>query len=104
MQIPKAAHHSSFDIFNRPEVLITFDNSYEQETFPITSDDATLVEFLLNTNRNIYLDLQSLELKIEAKTKNDGNNLTVDATESNITDPSKVAFSNYFLHSFFMSF
>ena len=75
-------------------MLVTFDNSYEQETLPITSNVATVVETLLNTDRNIYLDLQSLVLKNEATIKNDGKNLTVDATTGNITDSSKVAFSN----------
>ena len=56
MQIPKAAHHLSLDFFNNHEVLVTFDNSYEQETLPITSDDAIVIEILLI----IYLDLQSL--------------------------------------------
>ena len=55
--------------FHRPEVLVTFDSSYKQETLPITSDDATVVDFLLNTDSSIHLDLQSLELKIEATIK-----------------------------------
>ncbi len=59
-----SAHHSSLDIFVKPEVLVSFDNAYEQETLPITSDIATVVEFVLNTDRNTYLDLQSLELKV----------------------------------------
>ena len=40
-----------------------------KKTPPITSDDATVVEFLLKTDHNIYLDLQSLELKIDQQEK-----------------------------------
>ena len=67
MQVPKAAHHSSLNNFNHSEKSVTFDNSYEQETLPITFDDATVVE--LNNDCNFYFDLQSLKLKIRQQLK-----------------------------------
>ena len=67
--IPKPATYSSLDIFSKPEVLVSFDNSFEQETLPVTAHDAPVFEFVLTTDRNIYLDLQSVELKLEAKMK-----------------------------------
>ena len=63
--IPKPATHSSLDIFSKPEVLVSFENSFEQETLPVTAHDAPVFEFVLTTDRNIYLDLQSVELKLK---------------------------------------
>ena len=106
MEIPKPATHSSLDIFSKPEVLVTFDNSFEQETLPITSNDAPVFEFVLTTDRNIYLDLQSVELKVEAKIGKGANGLTDLETEiaGGDTVPiaaDRVSFINNTLHSFF---
>ena len=106
MEIPKPATHSSLEIFSKPEVLVTFDNSFEQETLPITSNDAPVFEFVLTTERNIYLDLQSVELKVEAKIGKGANGLTDLETEiaAGATVPiagDRVSFINNTLHSLF---
>ena len=104
--IPKPATHYSLDIFSKPEVLVSFDNSFEQETLPVTAHDAPVFEFVLTTDRNIYLDLQSVELKLEAKIGKGANGNTNLETElaggntvAKATD--KVSFINNTLHSFF---
>ena len=100
MEIPRAAHHSSLDLFTKPDVLVTFDNSYEQETLPVTTENATVIEFQLNTDRNIYLDLQSIELKLNATiTRGDANLRLLDTGLPNAADI--VAFTNNTLHSMF---
>ena len=98
--IPKPATHSSLDIFSKPEVLVSF------ETLPVTAHDAPVFEFVLTTDRNIYLDLQSVELKLEAKIGKGANGNTNLETElaggntvAKATD--KVSFINNTLHSFF---
>ena len=102
-KIPKPTTHSSLDIFSKPEVLVSFDNSFEQETLPVT---APVFEFVLTTDRNIYLDLQSVELKLEAKIGKGANGNTNLKTElaggntvAKATD--RVSFINNTLHSFF---
>ena len=104
--IPKPATHSSLDIFSKPEVLVSFDTSFEQETLPVTAHDAPVFEFVLTTDGNIYLDLQSVELKLEAKNGKGANGNTNLETElaggntvAKATD--KVSFINNTLHSFF---
>ena len=79
--IPKPASHSSLDIFSKPEVLVSSDNSFEQETLPVTAHDAPVFEFVLPTDRNIYLDLQSVKLKLEAKIGKGANGNTNCETE-----------------------
>ena len=104
--IPKPATASSLDIFSKPEVLVSFDNSFEQETLLVTAHHAPVFEFVLTTDRNIYLDLQSVDLKLEAKIGKGANGNTNLETElaggntvAKATD--KVSFINNTLHSFF---
>ena len=104
--IPKPATHFSLDIFSKPEVLVSFNNCFEQETLPVTAHDAPVFEFVLTTDRNIYLDLQSVELKLEAKIGkgvNGNTNLEAELTGGNTVAKAtdKVSFINNTLHSFF---
>ena len=103
--IPKPATRSCLDIFSKREVLVSFDNSFEQETLPVTAHDAPVFEFVLTTDRNIYLDLQSVELKLEAKIgkgANGNTNLETELTGGNTVAKAtyKVSFINNTLHSF----
>ena len=52
--------------FQKLEVLMKLDIWFEQDILPISSDDFTVIQFLLTTDRNIPLDLKTLVLKIEA--------------------------------------
>ena len=68
MDIPKpAATRYSLNVFSKPEVLVTVDNSLDQEILPVSTSNPSLVEFWLTTNRNKYLRLQSTELKVKKK-------------------------------------
>ncbi len=97
-----SAHHYSLDFFVKPEVLVSFDNAYEQETIRITSDNAAVVEFEMNTDRNTYLDLQGLELKVQATIRRSNNtDLRLAADNTNIHADDSIAFTNNALHSLF---
>ena len=85
---------------------MSFENSFEQETLPVTAHDVPVFEFVLTTDQNIYLDLQSVELKLEAKIGKGANGDTKLETElaggsTVVKATGKVSFINNTLHSFF---
>ena len=47
-------------------MIVSFDNSFDQETLAVTAHDALVFEFMLTTDQNIDLDLQNIELKLGA--------------------------------------
>ena len=67
LDIPKPAIQSSLKVFSKPETLVIFDNSIEQNVLPVPPSNAPVVEFVLTTNRIICLDLQWVELKVDTK-------------------------------------
>ena len=95
MEIPGAAIHSSLDLFHKPNVLVSFENAFEQETLPQSNDNGQTLEFVLTTDRNIYLDLQSIELKVTATIQKGNNGQTVLETNDPIT------LANNTLHTLF---
>ena len=85
MDIPKPVIYSSLSLFPKPELLVTFDNSLEQENSPVTSSNAPVVESVLTTDGNIYLDRQKHELKVETnigKGANDNTNLDTEVVDA----------------------
>ena len=44
-QVPSAATHSSLDLFQKPSVLVNFDQGTVQETYPLTGLDGPTLEF-----------------------------------------------------------
>ena len=100
--IPKPANYSSLDIFSKPEVFVSFENFFEQETLPVTAHDAPVFEFALTTDRIIYLHLQSLELTLESKIGKGANGNTEIGWGNTVAKAiDKVSFINNTLHSFF---
>ncbi len=76
MDIPHAATHSSLDIFQKPSVLINFDSGNCQQYFPTTAADGPSLEFTITTDRNVFLDMDKINLKLTAKIlKADGNDI-----------------------------
>ncbi len=65
--IPHAATHSSLDIFEKLSVLVNFDSGNVQEFFPITSSNSPNLEFEFASDRNVYIDLQNIYLKLVVK-------------------------------------
>lgn len=63
--IPHPSTHTSLDLFEKPSVLVNFDGYNAVETWPTSGVDGPTIEFALSTDRNDYLDLQSLILDVK---------------------------------------
>ena len=94
-QLPSAATHSSLDLFQKNPVLVNFDHGNVQEVHPVTGVDGPTLEFEIRTDRNSFLDMSEVYLRL-AVTIIDLNTLKpVDTT----TQP--VVLTNNALHSLF---
>ena len=58
--IPSEATHSCLDLFEKPRLLVTFDQSFEQKTRPLYSPSGSSLGFEVVGDRNIFIDLQKL--------------------------------------------
>ena len=63
--IPSEATHSSLDLFEKPPLLVTFDQSFEQKTGPLYSPSGSSLEFEVVGDRNNFIDLQKICLEIK---------------------------------------
>ena len=98
--IPSEATHSSLDLFEKPPVLVTFDQSFEQKTGPLYSPSGSSLEFEVVGDRNNFIDLQKIYLEIECQIlQTDGTDLLrYTAGDAIASDP---YFDNNILHSLF---
>ena len=58
--LPTEATHSSLDLFEKPPLLLTFENAFTQKIGPIYSPDDLMLEFEVLGDRNslsIFNDL-----------------------------------------------
>ena len=98
--IPSEATHSSLDLFEKPPLLVTFDQSFEQKTGPLYSPSGSSLEFEVVDDRNNFIDLQKIYLEIKCRIQNvDGTDLRYDAGDPANTDAA--FFVNNVLHSLF---
>ena len=58
--IPSEATHSSFDLFEKPLLLLTFDQSFEQKTGPFYLPSGSSLEFKVVGDCNSFIDLQKI--------------------------------------------
>ena len=65
--IPSEATHSSLDLFEKPPLLLTFDQSFEQKTGPLYSPSGSSLEFEVVGDRNHFIDLQKIFLEIKCR-------------------------------------
>ena len=63
-QLPSAATHSSLDLFEKNPVLVNFDHGNVQQVYPITGVDGPTLEFEIRTDRNSFLDMSEIYLKM----------------------------------------
>ena len=75
MKLPNTSHHSSLVLFQKPPVLVSFNDSQQVEILPNSSPNSKILDFNLQTDRNVYLDLETIELKVTVKI------ITPDATD-----------------------
>ena len=65
--IPSEATHSSLDLFEKPSLLVTLDQSFEQKTGPLYSPSGSSLEFEVVGDRNNFIDLQKSYLEIKCR-------------------------------------
>ena len=101
--LPSEAAHSSLDLFDRPPLLVTFDDSYCQKIGPVYSPNGPMLEFEVTGDRNNFIDLQKIFLEVKCKVvKADGSNLDYDAGDLNDPDKTNSPYlTNNTLHSLF---
>ena len=98
--IPSEATHSSLDLFEKPPLLVTFDQSFEQKTGPLYSPSGSSLEFEVVGDRNNFIDLQKIYLEVKCRIQNaDGTDLRYTAGDATATDAAY--FVNNVLHSLF---
>ena len=104
--LPSEATHSSLDLFEKPPLLITFNDSFCQKIGPVYSPNGPMLEFEVTGDRNNFIDLQKIFLEIKCKVvQSDGSPLDYDGTnDASIADTSKTNspyLANNTLHSLF---
>ena len=98
--IPSEASHSSLDLLEKPPLLVTFDQSFEQKTGPLYSPSGSSLEFEVVGDRNNFIDLQKIYLEVKCPIQNvDGTELRYTAGDATATDAAY--FVNNVLHSLF---
>ena len=98
--IPSEATHSSLDLFEKPPLLVTFDQSFERKTGPLYSPSGSSLEFEVVGDRNNFIDLQKIYLEVKCRIQNaDGTDLRYTAGDATATDAAY--FVNNVLHSLF---
>ena len=77
------ATHSSIDLFEKPPLLVTFENAFTQKIGPSYSPDGPMPEFEVLGDRNNFIDHQRTRLEIVTRiVQNKGNVLRTHATEA----------------------
>ena len=98
--IPSEATHSSLDLFEKPHLLITFDQSFERKTGPLYSPSGSSLQFEVVGDRNNFIDLQKIYLEIKCRIlQTDGTDLRYTTGDANASD--LPYFVNNILHSLF---
>ena len=92
MSVPTPVNHSSLDVFDGVPILEPILWSNTQQTFPTNSLNEASIDFHLETDRNVMLDLQETYLLLKVEVKKDGVALE---------NADEVMFSNNALHSLF---
>ena len=98
--IPSEGTHSSLELFEKPPLLVTFDQAFEQKTGPLYSPTGSSLEFEIVGDRNNFIDLQKIYLEVKCCiVQSNGNNLRYTTGDANASDTP--FFVNYILHSLF---
>ena len=98
--IPTKATHSSLDLFEKPPLLVTFDQSFEQKTGPLYSPTRSSLVFEIVGDRNNFIDLRKIYLEIKFRVvRNNGNDLRFTTGDANKSDTPHLV--NNVLHSLF---
>lgn len=96
--IPHAATHSSLDLFEKQSILTNFQSAHDLEVFPVASLSGPNLEFSIETDRNVFLDMEHIFLDLEVTITNGNGNLVWPTNEA---ERDRVTFVNNILHSLF---
>ena len=81
--LPTEATHSSLDLFEKPPLLVTFENAFTPKSGPSYSPDGPMLKFEVLGDRNNFIDHQRTRLEIVARVvQNNGDVLRAHATEA----------------------
>ena len=89
---PESASHSSLELFDKISLLKHVQRSNIQQTFPVNSLNEASIEFQLETDQNIFQDLQEIALSLK---------FSVLKGNRKIGDTDDVYLVNNFLHLLF---
>ena len=85
--IPFEAAHSSTDLFEKPALLVTFEQSFDQKTGPLHSPSGSSLEFEVVGDWNNFFDLQKIYLEIKCRIiQTDGTDLRYTHDDANASD------------------
>ena len=85
--MPSEATHSSLDLFKKPPLLVTFDQSFEQKTGPLYSPSGSSLKFEVVGDRNNFIDLQKIYLENKFRVlQTDGTDLRYTHGDTNASD------------------
>ena len=101
--LPSEETHSLLDLFEKPSLLVTFDDSFCQKLGPIYSANGPMLEFEVAGDRSNFIDLQKFFLEVKCKiVQSSEADLKYDATAAaDITKTDSPYFCNNVLHSLF---
>ncbi len=95
-EVANPVTHSALDFFEKPSVLISYDNAFDQQIFPHTANyNAPILEFVIEADNRNCIDLNAIFLYIEA-----GIFLEDGKKRATVAD-NDVLFVNNILHSLF---
>ena len=94
------ATHRSLDLFEKPPLLVTFDQSFVQKTETFYSPTSSSLEFEIVSDRSHFIDLQKIyrEMSFGVVQRN-GDDLRFTTGDANNIDTAHLV--NNVLHSFF---
>ena len=65
--LPIETSHTSLDIFERPQLRVNFDGSFEQKIGPLYAPNGPTLEFEVKGDRANFIDLQNIYLEVKCK-------------------------------------
>ena len=98
--LPTESTHSSLDLFEKPSLLVAFENGFEQSVGPVYTANGPTLEFKVVGDRNNFINMEQIYLGLSCRiNKADGSALSWHATDADQQD--KPVFVSNVLHSLF---
>lgn len=67
MDIPNSSNHSSLVLFQKPPVLVTFEEFKDDYIRPLSTPNSSVLDFFISSDRNVFIDLSKIKLKVKIK-------------------------------------